>query len=82
MSDLRSRPSHRTRAGGSLPFVGIALVGLVGAGVLTGCYQRVVSARGPGTEGYTIHDPASDGVVLKRFDRWIMGEPDPVRHKR
>ena len=42
----------------------------------SGCYHRVVSAKGYGTDGYTIHQPASEDVMFRRLDRWIMGEPN------
>jgi hypothetical protein len=52
------------------------LAAVAALAALSGCYQRVVSAKGPGTEGYTIHRPASEDVMFKRLDNWIMGDPN------
>lgn len=63
---MKTQPTQRT-------FRALAAAALA-AGVLTaagGCYQRVVSARGPGADRYNIEEPYQQDTKL---DRWFYGE--------
>ncbi len=45
----------------------------------TGCYRRVVSASGPGSENYQIHESNQDDIV---FGRWFGEGPKSDEKKQ
>lgn len=45
---------------------------LLAALALTGCYERVVRARGPGAERVRVQDPYQQNYEV---DQWLFGEP-------
>jgi len=51
---------------------------LLALGGLSGCYERVVSARGIGAARYTIEEPYQESGQL---DRWIFGD-EPSEKQR
>ncbi len=40
---------------------------------MSGCYERVVKAKGLGADSVTVHDPYQENSKL---DNWLFGKPD------
>ncbi len=69
-----SRRQMRSVGHGPVAIVAVAL--LVSAAASAGCYRRVISAQGLGSENIQTEEPYQESGEI---DRWLFGEQKPTR---
>ncbi len=62
------------------PFAPAAIILATAAALtgLSGCYERVVGAKGFGADQYNVAEPYQESGTV---DEWIFGTPNPAKRK-
>ncbi len=76
-SDVSTPPAEQGARAVVVLAAGVVCIAFVGA--LTGCYERVVNARGLGADQYSVSEPYQESD--SRIDKWLFG-PTPSAKQR